>query len=88
MVFLEFLFNHFVQIFKKSFQSSTSSSWNKDLLLHVNPYKRHYRMYIQTLPVTEKERCEREKEAPDLGLNMDMQTIVERVSEKHKNFIA
>ena len=31
---------------KNSFQSSRSLSWNKDLLLHVNPYIRHKRMYI------------------------------------------
>ena len=34
-------------MFKNSFRSSRSSSWNKDLLLHVNPYIRHKRMYIQ-----------------------------------------
>ena len=31
--------NYIVQMFKNSFRSSRSSSWDKDLLLHVNPYK-------------------------------------------------
>ena len=34
-------------MFKNSFRSSRSSIWNKDLLLHVNPYFRHKRMYNQ-----------------------------------------
>ena len=49
MVFLEFLFNYIVQIFKNSFRTSRSSIWNKELLLHVNPYIRHQRMYLRKL---------------------------------------
>ena len=38
-VALVVLSSYIVQMFKNSFWSSRSSSWNKDLLLHVNPYK-------------------------------------------------
>ena len=38
-----------VQMFNSSFRSSRSLSCNKDLLLQVNPYIRHQRMYIQKI---------------------------------------
>ena len=47
MVFLEFLFNYIVQMFKNCFWSSGSSSWKKDLLWHVNPFIRHKIIYIR-----------------------------------------
>ena len=48
---------------KNSFQSVRSSSWNKDLLLLVNPYIRHKR--YKTVSLMNK----RENRLTDLGLN-------------------
>ena len=45
-------------MFKNSFWSSRSSSWNKDLLLQVNPYIRHKKMYIWNHLIPYKGVCE------------------------------
>ena len=45
-------------MFKNSFWSSRSSSWNKDLLLQVNPYIRHKNLNIWNHLIPYKGVCE------------------------------